>query len=69
MMRTGNDARYPSAFKAPRAERPHPVMQDHATQMIQRPANLMVVGRFGKELEGGWIVEVDMVKVFNCRKI
>jgi hypothetical protein len=29
----------------------------------------MVVGRFGKELEGGWIVEVDMVKVFNCRKI
>jgi hypothetical protein len=37
--------------------------------MIQRPANLMLVGRFGKELERGWIVEVDMVKVFNCRKI
>jgi hypothetical protein len=44
-------------------------MQDHATQMIQRPANLMVVGRFGDALEGRWIVEVDMVKVFNCRKI
>jgi hypothetical protein len=35
--------------------------------MIQRPANRMLVGRFGNELERGWIVEVDMVKVFMQR--
>jgi hypothetical protein len=36
--------------------------------MIQRPANLMVVGRFGDELEARWIV-VAMAKVFGKERI
>lgn len=68
MMRTGSDDRYPTVCRAPKAERPHPAAQDHATQMIQRPANLMVVGRFGDELEARWIV-VAMAKVFGKERI